>query len=121
MPSRRERNKVKTRLAMFVRSRGFVMDELEDVSGVTRQHILKAMNGAGIRQATMKRLVRACRVLSGENVIASQLFALGDDVEAPHAPAPDLWPSPFRRTPRPRKVGRRVHSQDGGAAKKDAS
>jgi hypothetical protein len=85
-----------TRFAVFVKSRGFVLDEYEEVSGVRRQIILNAMNGTKIRIDTVARLVRGARLLSGENVTASQLFDLADDV--PPAPAPPQpWPEKRRR------------------------
>jgi predicted transcriptional regulator len=69
-----------TRLEQFLKSRRIKPAHLARESGYSRQHLLRVRMG---RMEPTRRciaaIVAACRRMSGEPVLASDLFELGED------------------------------------------
>ena len=75
-----------TRLEAFIKSRGIKVYQLALESRCARPHLQRIRLGSGLTVEVLRRIVRAVRALSREDVKANQLFDLGDDV--PPAPPP---------------------------------
>ena len=69
-----------TRLEVFLKTHGIKPAHLARESGYSRQHLLRIRMG---RMEPTRRciaaIVAACRRMSGEPVLASDLFELGED------------------------------------------
>ncbi len=67
------------RLQLWLDANGFTSAQLEQASGICRQTMTQIKAGRDIRQNTMKRILRAARLLAQRNVGIEELFDFESD------------------------------------------